>query len=524
MATLVPTSEEEPTLVVARFCAEIAWAEGGEEVAGPAVAQAVAEAGMLLAANRNADLVSLLLTSAETVLAKGSEKDVEGAFTFIASLIPKADSKEQVEALASQLASKLLMAPADKPALKLKILVFLYNALVACPRARYVVFAAALRLALAAKQHELMLPLARRFSAACFREWGGAVDKEELKELYLSLGALLQDTKGGAKDASAFTNKYLSLFTAAEAASSPAAQQAAAQAAIDFIRTPDAFQSDLLDLPAVHHLASVPEHAPLHALLCVFLKERLPQFHAFVQANPTALETYGLSHDECEAKMRLLSLAVLASDSFAAAASAAAAASGTSAAGSAASPTAAAGGSGAATAGGGAFAVGEIRYALLQDTLQVAEEEVEQWVVRAIAAKVVDARMDQQRRVVVVTRSTQRVFGLPQWLELRNRLAMWKENISNVSRVAQSARLACLSVSSYTPSSPSYHSGSPFSEAAMAKSKNHTAHNQTYKQHKNGIKKPKKHRYSSTLGMDAKFVRNMRYSRKGNVHNKKGEE
>ncbi|CAI7739130.1 unnamed protein product [Closterium sp. NIES-54] len=65
---------------------------------------------------------------------------------------------------------------------------------------------------------------------------------------------------------------------------------------------------------------------------------------------------------------------------------------------------------------------------------------------------------------------------------------------------------------------------SPFSEAAMAKSKNHTAHNQTYKQHKNGIKKPKKHRYSSTLGMDAKFVRNMRYSRKGNVHNKKGEE
>ncbi|CAI5979600.1 unnamed protein product [Closterium sp. NIES-64] len=515
MATLVPTSEEEPTLVVARFCAEIAWAEGGEEVAGPAVAQAVAEAGTLLAANRNADLVSLLLTSAETVLAKGSEKDVEGAFTFIASLIPKADAKEQVEALASQLASKLLMAPADKPALKLKILVFLYNALVACPRARYVVFAAALRLALAAKQHELMLPLARLFSSACFREWGGAVDKEELKELYLALGALLQDTKGGAKDASAFTIKYLSLFTAAEAAASPAAQQAAAQAAIDFIRTPDAFQSDLLDLPAVQHLASIPEHAPLHALLCVFLKERLPQFHAFVQANPTALETYGLSHDECEAKMRLLSLAALASDSFAAAASAAAAASGAGAASSAASPTAAAGGSGgAAAAGGGAFAVGEIRYALLQDTLQVAEEEVEQWVVRAIAAKVVDARMDQQRRVVVVTRSTQRVFGLPQWVELRNRLAMWKENISNVSRVAQSARLS----GSLGPR------GSPFSEAAMAKSKNHTAHNQTYKQHKNGIKKPKKHRYSSTLGMDAKFVRNMRYSRKGNVHNKKGEE
>lgn len=35
----------------------------------------------------------------------------------------------------------------------------------------------------------------------------------------------------------------------------------------------------------------------------------------------------------------------------------------------------------------------------------------------------------------------------------------------------------------------------------MAKSKNHTAHNQTYKKHKNGIKKPKKQRYSSTKGV-----------------------
>ena len=35
----------------------------------------------------------------------------------------------------------------------------------------------------------------------------------------------------------------------------------------------------------------------------------------------------------------------------------------------------------------------------------------------------------------------------------------------------------------------------------MAKSKNHTAHNQTYKAHKNGIKKPKKHRYSSRKGV-----------------------
>ncbi|OIT40415.1 60s ribosomal protein l29-1 [Nicotiana attenuata] len=40
----------------------------------------------------------------------------------------------------------------------------------------------------------------------------------------------------------------------------------------------------------------------------------------------------------------------------------------------------------------------------------------------------------------------------------------------------------------------------------MAKSKNQTAHNQSYKAHNNGIKKPRKHRHRSTKGMDPKFL------------------
>lgn len=35
----------------------------------------------------------------------------------------------------------------------------------------------------------------------------------------------------------------------------------------------------------------------------------------------------------------------------------------------------------------------------------------------------------------------------------------------------------------------------------MAKSKNHTAHNQSKKAHRNGIKKPQKHKYISTKGV-----------------------
>ncbi|KAJ8983381.1 hypothetical protein NQ317_010474 [Molorchus minor] len=51
----------------------------------------------------------------------------------------------------------------------------------------------------------------------------------------------------------------------------------------------------------------------------------------------------------------------------------------------------------------------------------------------------------------------------------------------------------------------------------MAKSKNHTNHNQSRKAHRNGIKKPKRFRHESTLGMDAKFLKNQRFSKRHNL-------
>ncbi|KAH0516526.1 60S ribosomal protein L29 [Microtus ochrogaster] len=53
----------------------------------------------------------------------------------------------------------------------------------------------------------------------------------------------------------------------------------------------------------------------------------------------------------------------------------------------------------------------------------------------------------------------------------------------------------------------------------MAKTKNHTTHNQPQKWHRNGIKKPWSQRYESLKGVDPKFLRNMSFAKK---HNKKG--
>ncbi|KAG8317680.1 60S ribosomal protein L29 [Homalodisca vitripennis] len=54
-------------------------------------------------------------------------------------------------------------------------------------------------------------------------------------------------------------------------------------------------------------------------------------------------------------------------------------------------------------------------------------------------------------------------------------------------------------------------------QGAMAKSKNHTNHNQNRKAHRNGIKKPKRFRHESTLGVDPKFLRNLRFAKKHNL-------
>ncbi|KAJ1965696.1 60S ribosomal protein L29 [Dipsacomyces acuminosporus] len=51
----------------------------------------------------------------------------------------------------------------------------------------------------------------------------------------------------------------------------------------------------------------------------------------------------------------------------------------------------------------------------------------------------------------------------------------------------------------------------------MAKSKNHTNHNQNKKAHRNGIKKPKTHRYPSLKGVDPKFLRNQRFAKRGTL-------
>ena len=69
---------------------------------------------------------------------------------------------------------------------------------------------------------------------------------------------------------------------------------------------------------------------------------------------------------------------------------------------------------------------------LTQEALDIDEGQEEAWVIRTIGRKLLEARIDQMRRVVTVSRLAHRAFTHAQWGELRAQLAAWKENVWSV--------------------------------------------------------------------------------------------
>ncbi len=74
----------------------------------------------------------------------------------------------------------------------------------------------------------------------------------------------------------------------------------------------------------------------------------------------------------------------------------------------------------------------EIPYGAIATTLNIPEEEVEHWVIRAVSSGLMEAKMDQLRKVVLVERCAARQFGMKEWTALKLRLDTWKSNVRGV--------------------------------------------------------------------------------------------
>lgn len=397
MTAVVETSEDDATLAVARFTAEMAWADAGPEVAEPQVMRCCDEAQTFMVEGRWSDLASLLLTSADLIFSSSSEKDLDCIFTVICNLVTKVQTPDEALAMAEQIATKVTQQPNDKPALRLKILFNLYNML-DNPYSKFLAYKRALKLAASGRIADLIIPSFKKMDIF-LKEWN--IAKSDQRELFLTISNILKDNKGSAKDSYSFLIKYLATFDGEDAYSMSEAKEEAVRAIIEFVKAPDMFQCDLLDMAAVAQLEKDGKYALVYRLLQIFLTQRLDTYLEFETTNSALLKSYGIVRDDCITKMRLMSFADLASKGS-----------------------------------------GEISYSSVRDTLRVTDDEVEFWIVRATSAKLVDCKMDQMRQVAVVSRSTERVFGPAQWNELHSRLSLWKDNITNIIRNIQKVNAA----------------------------------------------------------------------------------
>ncbi|XP_062106479.1 uncharacterized protein LOC133817872 [Humulus lupulus] len=392
MTTVVPTSEEDLNITVVRFTSELAWADAGPEVVEPQVTRLCLEAQECVAMGRWFDLVSLMLTSAEVIFTKVSEKDLECIFTVICNIVTKAQSPDEALEMAKLISGKITQHPNDKSALRLKILFNLYN-LLENPYSQYYVYMKALNLAIDGKVTENVVPSFKKIDSF-LKEWNvGIVDE---RKLFLAISNVLKENKSSAKDTFKFLTKYLETFSAEDSYTLSEAKEEAVQTIAEFVKAPDMFQCDLLDMPAVAQLEKDAKYALVYQLLKIFLTQRLDAYLEFQAANSTLLKSYGLVHEDCITKMRLISLVDLGSDES-----------------------------------------GQIPYSLIKDTLRINEDEVELWVVKAIAAKLMDCKMDQMNQVVIVSRCTDRIFGQHQWQTLKTKLATWRGNVANVISTIQ---------------------------------------------------------------------------------------
>lgn len=218
--------------------------------------------------------------------------------------------------------------------------------------------------------------------------------------LYRTIVSVLPDTD-------VRKQRFLLLLTESYSSADKNGIQAAKEVAIGAIRDPVSLfvqQRNLLKQPAVQALES--QDTILFGLLQIFQEGKLSDYNQFIQKNggneAALLGSYGLDPDTCRRNMQILSLCSLASEHE------------------------------------------EIPYSVVAETLQLkdSESQVETWVIAAVGSGLLQAKMDQLSKTVMVERSVVRRFDMQQWKILQSRLHSWKKNVGGILQVLKEHQTA----------------------------------------------------------------------------------
>ncbi|KAF9898034.1 hypothetical protein BX616_004584, partial [Lobosporangium transversale] len=199
-----------------------------------------------------------------------------------------------------------------------------------------------------------------------------------------------------------FLLKYLNTFNS-QTAELDSQKDHAKRAIVESIALPEVLNfENLLKVDAIQHIKS--EKA--YELLSVFMNGNVQDYRALTAKYSGLVQELELNEEEALRKIRLLSLASLGSENLSR----------------------------------------ELSYHEIAKALEVDEAEVELWVIDVIRAGLVEAKLNQVSRVVVISRSIYRTFGQPQWQQLSQRLNGWKQSLQEILQVIANAKLTSAAI------------------------------------------------------------------------------
>jgi len=365
---------------VAELATYISSLRGDEEQA------LVKEVVPLVEAEKFAEATKVLVKESKTLL-EAPEKEFEAAFNLLVAVAIVDADKAVVEDILKIVVSE----PTQKTALKFKVLSNVFNTLPANSPLRLSVFTSIVDLAVASDDMDLILPQLQ-YVPNWVSEWGVGADAERI--LLLKLSDRLKET-GFQYQSLEFLLKYLTNFNGSDVSGQKAT---AARAIVESISLPEVLNfENLLKIDAVQGLKS----EKMYELLSVFMSGNVQDYRTLVGKHAGLIKELGLDEEETLRKIRLLSLASLGSENLAR----------------------------------------ELSYQEIAKALEVSEQEVELWVIDVIRAGLVEAKLNQVSKVVVVNRSIYRTFGTAQWQQLSQRLSGWKQSLAEILQVVANAKL-----------------------------------------------------------------------------------
>lgn len=330
------------------------------------------------------------LVSEVKSLGEGSDRELEGVYNLLASLIASTNQQNEllpvlISAVSKQGATST--AATEKNNVRYRILSNLFNSLAASSPLRLQIFNALLSLAAANDDLDYLTS-----SLKALPQWLAQWDVSE-SDKAACLKSVAKALEGAEKEHGQTSKAYqfllLHLRYISNNPGSSSTKDAAERTVAAALRLPKLYEfEDLLHIQAVLDL----NPSPIFDLLKIFVGGSTADFNKFLSNNPNQLSRLGLNQQELLHKIRLLDLADLCALSVSS----------------------------------------DVAYGSIAKTLEVSEDQVEVWVIDVIRAGLVSGKLSQVKDSFRVYKSTHRQFGKEQWQQLELRLVQWQNSINNI--------------------------------------------------------------------------------------------